>query len=159
MRAFLYPGLILIFTPAAARLLSPAASRLERVSLLSTVGIACYLVKVLSSPLYFSFYNEFLHWRTADNILSSGHLFNGSTLLPVSAYYPGLEVVTNALSSLGGLDTFSSGLIVIGVARLLIVFILFILNEKLLHSARSASIATLLYMVNPHFLLYDSQFG
>lgn len=159
MRAFLYPGLLLIFAPTAIRLISPNVSSAERISLICTVGISCYLIKVISSPLYFSFYNEFLHWATVDNIVTSGHLFSQNTLLPVSPYYPGLEIVTSALSSLGGLNTFYSGLIVIGVARLLMILILFILNDKLLNSARMASIATILYMANPHFLLYDSQFG
>ena len=159
LRTFFYPGLLLIFTPTALRLISPAPSRIERISLLCIAGVYCYLIKVMTSPLYFSYYNEFLHWRTVDDIVRSGHLFSYNVLLPVSAYYPGLEIVTNALSTLSGLDTFNSGLVVIGVARLLVVLVLFGLNEQILKSARMASIATLLYMTNPHFLLYDSQFG
>src|SRR5439155_22482330 len=74
-------------------------------------------------------------------------------------YYRGLEIVTNHLSSLGGIDSFYSGLVVIGVARFLMILALFALNQQIFKSARMASIATILYMTNPHFLLYDSQFG
>ena len=159
LRAFFYPGLLLIYLPTVVRLISPAASRAERIGLLCITGICCYLIKVMSSPLYFSFFNEFLHWRTVDDIVRSGHLFSVNALLPVSPYYPGLEIVTDALSALSGLDTFNSGLVVIGIARLLMILTLFALNEQMLKSARMASIATVLYMANPHFLLYDSQFG
>ena len=159
LRIFFYPGLLLIFAPTVLRLLSPAPSRTERIGLLCVVGVCCYFIKVMGSPLYFSFYNEFLHWRTADDIARGGHLLTQNVLLPVSSYYPGLEIVTDAFSRLSGIDTFSSGLVVIGVARLLLILALFALNEQLFKSARMASIATILYMANPHFLLYDSQFA
>jgi hypothetical protein len=53
LRLFLYPGLLLIFTPAALRLISPAASRIERIGLLCVTGMSLYIIKVMSSPLYF----------------------------------------------------------------------------------------------------------
>ncbi len=154
-----YPGLLLIFTPTLLRLISPAASRAERVSLLCMTGIGLYFVKVVSSPLYFSFFDEFLHWRTVDDIARSGHLFGENAMLPVSPYYPGLEIVTNAFSTISGLDSFHSGLVVVGVGRLLMILTLFGLNEQILKSARMASIATMIYMVNPHFLVFDSQYA
>ena len=89
----------------------------------------------------------------------TGHLFTENALLPVSPYYPGLEIVTNALSTVSGLSNFYAGLVVIGISRLLMVLALFALNEQLFKSARVASIATLLYMVNPHFLMFDAQYG
>ncbi len=59
------------------------------------------------NPLYFASFDEFLHWRTADDILRTGHLFSENSMLPVGPYYPGLEIVTNALSTTSGLSTFS----------------------------------------------------
>jgi len=157
---FLYLlGLLLVFAPTVVRLLSPSASRFERICLLYVVGICFYLVQVTASPLHFSSFNEFLHWRTADDIARSGHLFTENSMLPVSPYYPGLEVVTNALSMLSGLNTFYAGLIVVGVARLVMVFSLFMLYEQVTKSARMAGIATILYMTNPHFLSFDAQFS
>ncbi len=153
------PGLLVMFTPIALRLLLPTVARLERISLLCLLGYACYLVKVLSSPLYFAFFDEFLHWRTLDDIAHSGHLFTPNSLLPVSPYYPGLEIVTNALSTTSGLDSFHASLVVVGAARILMVLALFAMNEQILQSSRAASLATLLYMVNPHFLLFDAQYA
>ncbi len=153
------PALLLMFAPIAIRLLLLTTSRVERICLLCIIGLACYFIKVLANPTYFTFYDEFLHWRTVDDIARSGHLFTMNALLPVSPYYSGLEIVTNALSTMSGLSSFYAGLVVIGVARLLMVLALFALNEQLLASARVASLATLLYMINPHFLLFDAQYG
>jgi hypothetical protein len=154
-----FPAIGLIFALPAWRLLAPTPSRSERIYLLCLVGMACYLVKVLGSPLHFMYYDEFLHWRTADDILVTHHLFHGNALLPVSPFYPGLEILTNALSSVSGLDTFLAGVLVIGVARLVLILALFLLNERLLKSSRIASLAVLSYMANPHFLLFDAQYG
>ena len=154
-----YPGILLIFTPTLLRLIIPNVSRAERVCLLCVTGMSLYLVKVISSPLYFSFFDEFLHWRTVDDIARSGHLFSENSMLPVSPFYPGLEIVTNAFSTISSLDSFHSALVVVGVARLLMILTLFGLNEQILKSARMASISTMIYMTNPHFLVFDSQFA
>ena len=159
MNTLFLPALLIMFAPIATRLLVPATSRVERIWLLCVLGLGCYLVKVASNPLYFTFFDEFLHWRTVDDIARSGHLFTANALLPVSPYYPGLEIVTNALSTISGLNTFYAGLVLIGMARLLMVLSLFVLNEQLFKSPRVASIATLLYMINPHFLLFDAQYA
>lgn len=156
---FFLLGLFLIFFPIVVRFLLPNISRLERIGLLCVVSISCYLVKVMSSPLYFSLFDEFLHWRSADTILASGHLFSTNAMLPVSPYYPGLEIITNALSTLGNLDTFQAGTIVIGVSHLLMVVAIFLLNEQMVSSSRASSIATVIYMSNPHFLFFDAQYG
>ena len=156
---YFFTGLLLIFIPPLVRLISPAPSRFERIALVCMVGVACYLVKVMTSPLYFSLFDEFLHWRTVNDIADSGRLFSGNALLPVSPSYPGLEIVTSALASLSGLDTFTSGLIVVGFARLLMIMSLFALYEQVLKSSRMASIAVMIYMANPHFLLFDAQYA
>src|ERR1700730_9061245 len=156
---FFLLGLLLIFVPSLIRLISPTASRFERISLLCVTGISFYLVKVMYSPLYFSYFDEILHWRTANDIVSSGHLFSNNSLLPVGPFYPGLEIVTDGLTKLSGLNTFISGTIVVGVARLVMVLALFLLYEWITKSARIAGIAMILYMTNPHFLFFDAQYA
>ncbi|HET8912946.1 MAG TPA: hypothetical protein VFN23_15845, partial [Ktedonobacteraceae bacterium] len=156
---YFWAGILLIFVPPLMRLLTPGPSRLERVGLLASVGICLYLVKVTLGPISFTGYDEFLHLLTANNILSTGHLFSKNTLLPVSPFFPGMEIVTNALSNLSGLSTVQSGNIVVGVARLVMVLVLFLLNEQITRSARIASIATMIYIANPHFLFFDAQFA
>jgi hypothetical protein len=156
---FFWLGLLIIFVPSTIRLISPKASRFERMGILCVVGISLYIIKIMFSPLYFSGYDEFLHWFTANGIVRSGHLFGQNALLPVSPDYPGLEIVTTELSKLSGLNTYYSGIIVIGVARLLMILALFLFNEQIVKSARVAGIATIIYVTNAHFLFFDAQFA
>jgi len=152
-------GLLLIFVPVAVRLISSTPSRFERICLLCVVGICFYLVQLMISPLHVSSFDEFLHWRTATDIARSGHLFSENTLLPVSPYYPGLEIVTNALSTITGLSILHAGIVVISAARLLMILSLFMLYEQVTKSSRMAGIATIIYMTNPHFLFFDALFS
>ena len=152
-------GLIAIFLPVAARLLSQKPARRERVGLLVVLAISLYFVQVLQYPLYFAGYDEFLHVRTAQDIAASGHLFSANPLLPISAFYPGLEIVTNALSSLTGLSIFVAGSVLIGTAWLVFVPSLYLIYERISSSMWIAGIATLLYMTNPNFVFFDSIFA
>lgn len=155
---FLWAGLLIIFAPAFLRLLSPLASRGERVGILCSTAISIYLVKVLLDPIQFLGYDEYLHWQTVNNIVTTGHLFSENSLLPVSPRYPGLEILTDAVSALTGLSTFIAGLIVVGLAHLLMTLALFFLYEQLTRSARVAGLATVLYMCNAGFFGFDSLF-
>src|SRR5216684_1076251 len=159
LELFFLLGLLFIFVPNLARLLSPAPSRVERICLLCGLGMSLYLVRFMTSPLRFAEYDEFLNWRTADDILRTGHLFSENSMLPVGPYYPGLQIVTNAVSTISGLDTFHAAIIVISAARLLMMLSLFLLYEQLTNSSRMAGIATIIYTVNPHFLFFDSIFS
>jgi hypothetical protein len=159
LEIFFLLGLVLIFVPPLVRLLTAVPSRFECIAIACSAGLDLYIIKIQCSPGYFSLFDEFLHWRTANDILTTSHLFGSNTLLPVSAYYPGLEIVTNALSTLGHLDTFSAAIVVIGIARLIMVLSLYLLNEHLLHSSRMAGLATIIYMGNPHFLIFDAQYS
>jgi hypothetical protein len=152
-------GLLAIFVPVAIRLAMADASRGERLGVLVLLALGLYLVRVLRSPLAFTGYDELLHWRTAGDILQSGHLFNPNPLLPVSPLYPGLESVTTALVGASGLPLFAAGVIVVGAARLLLVLSLFLFYEQAGDSHRLAGLATLLYMTNQGFISFDAQFA
>jgi hypothetical protein len=152
-------GLLLMYVPTALRLASSDASRSERLGLLIILGMSLYLVKVFHDPLAFGLSDEFMHWRTTNDILQTGHLFANNPLLPVSPFYPGLENVTTALIRLGGLSIFEGGTIIIGVARLLIVLAFFLFCEEVSRSPRVAGIAAVLYMANPSFMEIDAQFA
>ena len=156
---FYWLGLLLIILPVAYRLFSVAVSRQERIGLVVFLGLSLYLVKVMHSPYMFTYSDELLHIRNAVNILESKALFGENTVLPVSAYYPGLETVTTAITSLSGLNLFTSGLLVIGVARLVIILSLYLLFEQVSHSSRVAGLAVLIYTANSNFLYWSAQFS
>ncbi len=159
LEIFFFPGLLLIFVPITVRLLSATASRFERMCLLCIAGICFYLVQFMVSPNYVSSFDEFLHWRTAADIIRTQHLFTNNPMLPVSPYYPGLELIITGLSTISGLSIFHSFTILITLARLLMVLSLFLLYEQITRSSRMAGIATIIYMTNPHFLFFDALFN
>ena len=152
-------GLMVIVIPIALRLTSNNASRRERIALLVMFGLILYLVKVMQSPFGFTFADEFVHQYNAAQILQNSALFRANPIIATTPFFPGLEVVTSSLASLSGLSVFSSGLIVIGLARLILMLSLYLFYENVGGSARIAGIATLLYASNPNFLFWSAQFS
>jgi len=152
-------GVALIFTPNAMRVLMRKTARTERFALVMLLGIAFYLVKVLQETNAFIYTDEFIHLRNTQDILSSGHLFQYNPLLPTASYYPGLASITASMVNLTGLSTFICGLIIIGVARVVISASFFFVAEQVTGSARGASAASLLYAANSMFLLWSAQFA
>lgn len=156
---FFWFGLLLIFVPIASRVLMRATHARERLALIIILGIALYLVKILASPDGFTNFDEYIHWRNTIDILQTRHLFSYNPLLPTAGYYPGLAAITAGLVSLTGLSTFMSGLIVIGIARVIISASFFLIAEGVTGSSRSASLASIIYAANPMFLFWSSSFA
>jgi len=151
-------GLLLIWLPASAVILSERSARGQRILAVVVVGMSLFLVHFLGSPVRFAGFDPFLHWDTTNKIVQTGRLFNANPVLPVSPLYPGLELVTAALVKLTGLSVFVAGTVVVGVARLVSILGLYLLYELVGKSARLAGIATLVYAANPSFLFQDSEY-
>jgi hypothetical protein len=152
-------GMIPFYAIIAWRMVSPLPTRRERILLILLAGVGLYMVKVMHSPIHFTFYDELLHYRTAANILETGYHFQEHPLLPVSPLYPGLENVAVALVNLGGLDIYHAGIAAILLARIAFVLVMFLFYEKTSRSPRLAGIATLIYAANPHYIFFDAQFS
>jgi hypothetical protein len=150
-------GVASIILPAAFHL-TRSSSRRDDILVLSLVGLALYGAKVVQAPGAFTLFDEFQHWATLNNIVSSHHLFGPNNILLASPYYPGLEIITSALVS-SGISVWLAATMVIGVARLLLVFSLFLFLERAAESSRVAAFATFFYMANPSFLIFDAQFA
>jgi Ca2+/Na+ antiporter len=150
-------GLLIVFVPIAVRLLSAAAYRRERIALVIVLGMALYLVKFMHSPHGFTFADEFLHEYNAQETLRTHHLFNENPILPITPFYPGLQIVVDAVAVLSGLSPFASGIVVIGAARLVLALALFLFFEAIAGSSRVGGLATLLYMTNANFLFWLAQ--
>lgn len=152
-------GLLLMYVPVAFRLIGTSATRHERIGLVALLGVGIFLVKILHSPINFTFHDEFVHWRTANDILRTGHLFSENPVIPVSPLYPGLQLVTTALMNEAGITIYGAAAVVIGVARLMLVLALFYFFEQLSGSPRLAGVAALIYMCNPTFMYFSSQYA
>lgn len=154
-----WSALALIYTPSALRLLKRSASRSERIGILLVLGLGLYLVKVLNSPIYFTFYDEFAHWRAVTNIVATHHLFQANPLLPVTSFFFGLHNITVSLIQVAGLDAYTAGIVVIGTARIVVILALFLLFEAVSRSSYIAGLGVLIYMCSPIFVFFDAQFG
>jgi hypothetical protein len=152
-------GLLVVFVPTTLRLFSMKPSRRERIALLITLGVALYFVNFLAYPLYFASYDELGHWRTASDIVASGHLFVENPLLPISSLYPGMEIFTNAVSDLTGLPLFASGIIMLSVTHMVFVLALYLFYERFSKSEWLAGIATVLYISNAGYYGFDTSFS
>jgi hypothetical protein len=154
-----WAGLLLIFVPTAVRILLPGTDQNERLTLVVALGIALYLVKVIASPDAFTFSDEYVHLRNTQDLLRTHHLFAFNPLLPTAAYYPGLAALTAGLVDLTGLSTFVSGLLIIGVARVLFSVCFFLIAKMVTRSDRAAAGASLVYAANPMFLFWSAAFS
>jgi hypothetical protein len=152
-------GIFLLIFPIAARIAWPSVSRFERIGLLILTTVALYLVKILASPLGFSGFDEFLHWVTAQDILSRQKLFTPNALLPVSPLYPALEIATTAIASITGLTLFASALVFIGIVRVAFICALFLFFQTITASSRIAALACFIYMSNSSFLIFHASFA
>ncbi len=159
VEACFFAGLLIMVGPNLVRLLSRVPTRLERIVQLCVLTECSYFVQFMCSPLRFSGFDEFLHWRTADDLLSTGHLLYDNPMLPASPYFPGLEIMTNAVSSLTGLSIFYAGNIIIFAVHHLMILSIFLFYEYITKSSRMASIAVVIYMTNPHFIFFDTYYS
>jgi hypothetical protein len=152
-------GVFVLALPVAMRLLQSQPSRTERLLVVVAFALSFYALKLLMTPTRFSFHDEFAHWRTLHDIVTSHHLFVSNPLIPESGSYPGLEIVAGAVSQVTGLGLFSSGMLVVGIGRVILVLSIFLLVERAGGSARLASLATFFYAANPNFFYFDAQFA
>ncbi|MCU0507905.1 MAG: hypothetical protein MUC34_05845 [Anaerolineae bacterium] len=152
-------GLLLIYAPVVFRSALPQVSRRERIALAVFLGVALYLVKVLRGPGGFIFHDEFPHFATANGILNSGALFSVNSLQEVSAYFPGLEIVTTAIAAMANISIEAAGIVVIGAARIIAALGIYLLYEEISGSPRVASIGSVLAITYPNYTFWSSQFS
>jgi hypothetical protein len=158
-RLLYWAALTAIAGPALVRMLSPSAGRSERVLLVALTTLFLYWIKVLHDPVGLFIPDEFYHLANAQRLADTGQLYGENLLLPVSPDYPGLTVITVALSKLSGLGLFPCALLLIGIVKVGLSVTLFLLFERLSGSARIGGVAALLYGAHSNYLYFTSQFS
>jgi hypothetical protein len=152
-------GITLLLVPIASRIAYPVVNRGERLFMLILLGGFLFLDKSLYSPSSFEDFDDLLHWITANDILYYHRLFLENQLLPVSAYYSALEIITTSLSNLSESAIFPASLLVIAVLRVTFIVTLFLFFEKITESSRIAAIGCLIYMGSPTFIVFGVIFS
>jgi hypothetical protein len=150
-------GLIAVTALAAQVLLRPSSR--QRLGIVVVLALGLYMIKVLSYPTGFTYFDELSHLRTAFDLERSGHLFHHNPALVVSPFFPGLEVLTVALARLGGLPITTAGIVLIALGRVVLAAALYALFSGIGKSRRVGGVAAVLYMANPSFLYFDSDFS
>ena len=158
-RLLYWAALAAIAGPALVRMLAPSASRSERILLVALTTLFLYWIKVLHDPVGLFIPDEFYHLANAQRLAETGQLYGENLLLPVSPDYPGLTVITVALSKLSGLGLFPCALVLVGIVKIGLAVVLFLLFERLSGSARIGGVAALLYCAHSNYLYFTSQFS
>jgi hypothetical protein len=154
-----WAGVLLIVVPIAARVSLEGVSLRERFALVALFGLSLYAVKVIRDPFLFTFPDEPIHAYNANQAMLHHGLFNANPILPVTSGYPGLASATSALMSLTGMSSFGAGVILIGLARLLLVLALFVLFTRVSGSHRLAGLAVVIYAGSSNFLYWGVQYS
>lgn len=148
-------GQAFIFVPAAFYIFGQRGEASTQILILAAIaGIQAALVWAYS-PDALRFPDELQHLRTARDILVSHRLNTPNPTLPVSPGFPGLEVMTTALSSMSGLSISAAGRIIASCSHMLVPVFLWGAFRALSGSDRISSIGVLLYSTDPHYGYFD----
>lgn len=152
-------GLVLVFAPAALRIVARSTPVIERVAVAAGLGLILQFSRLMLNPTSFAFHDELIHAETLRQIDETGRLFGFNPLLPVSAYYPGLEVVTDAVQRLTGVPAFTAAVITLMITRLIMVLAIIGIVRVLSGSYRAGAVGALVYLTNPQMLFFNSQYS
>ncbi len=151
-----FVGLVVIFTPCAWRLTSGTAARSERVAVSLVLGVGLLASYYIRSPLIFDWFDELIHGATLNRLLGSRTLLVQNRILPVSPFYPGLELLTVAVKWMTGLPVVLAQLVVVLAQRIVLVLCVFLVVERVCRSSRAAGVGVLVYVANPSFYTFAS---
>ncbi len=152
-------SLVLMYATTAVVVLRGRLSRSESAVAVVLLSVAMQLTRVVLYPSMFVYHDELIHVRVLEDILSTHHLFTANSLLPVTPHYPGLEIATAGIAQLTGLSSHTSGTIVLILGRVILGLALFLIFDRITRSHRVAAVGSLLYIANPQYLFFNSQFS
>lgn len=152
-------GLVLVFLPPCVRIVLPATGHVERMVLAVALPMVLQFSRLVLNPTQFAFHDEFIHANTLRQIDETAHLFSQNSLLPVSGYYPGLEVMTDAIHAATGLGMFASSVVILLLARAVISLVIIALVTLVTGSRRAGAIGAVIYVANPQELFFNSQYS
>ena len=152
-------GEFIFVAPAAVRLFSRHATRAERLGLLFMLGIFSYLPKLLRDPTGPLFQDELVHWHQTQVMFSSGKIFVPNSILGIIEFFPGLHLLNLELQHITGMSTFVTGSLLLVILHVIALVGVFAMVERISESTWIASIAALIYSLNPSFMFFDSQYS
>ncbi|MBV8463113.1 MAG: hypothetical protein JO368_07455, partial [Acidimicrobiales bacterium] len=158
-RLLFLSGIALLFAACAWRLTSRHATRTERLWVSVVLGLGLFASYAMLQPLFLDSFDELAHMGTLSHTFDSRALFPSNSVLPVSPYYPGLELATAATRWFTGLPLVIDQLIVLAAVRVVLVLGVFLVVERACHSSRAGGVAVLAYAASPQFYGFDAQYA
>jgi hypothetical protein len=113
----------------------------------------------MTSPFVAGGYDEHLHERTLLDLLHGSGLFAPNPMLPVSPYYPGMELFTGVMVRLTGIPVMVAMSLVVLLCRFLLILTIYHATLTLIPSRRTASLVVIFYTASPQFYYFDAQFA
>lgn len=154
-----YASLSLVFVPPTLITLNRRANKNARIGFLLYMSLALIATRFMLYPTMFEFHDEIIHAWNVITIDKTDHLFGSNAILPVTPYYPGLEIATSAVEHLTGLPLHAAGNVVLFLTRIVMTLGLFLIFQKISGDLRVSTLATLLYTLNPQYLFFNSEFS
>ena len=139
-------------------LMVPRLGSLREITV-AILGLYPAIVNRMSSPLVLAGYDEHQHAQSLMNLLNGSGLFSPNPTLPVSPFYPGLELFTAVAIRLTGLRVIMVESLVVLLCRLLLVLIIYHAALLVSPSRRGASLVVAFYAVSSHFYSFDAGFA
>ncbi len=154
-----YITLCLIFTPSAVLIISRRLGDQVKIWFSLYMSLALLGTRFLLYPDQFVYHDELINYRVLLSIEHSHRLFSPNSLLPDTAYYPGMEIATSALHQFTGLSLHLSGIAILALARVIMTLGLIRIIQRISGSAAAGCLAALVYAVNPQYVFFNSQFS
>ena len=153
-----FVGIVVPFTIYLAVLMVPRLGSLREITVV-VLGLYPALVYRMSSPLVLASYDEHQHAQSLMNLLLGSGLFSPNPVLPVSPFYPGLELFTGVWIRLTGLPVVLAESLVVLLCRVLLVLIIYHSALLVSPSRRGASLVVAFYAVSSEFYSFNSGFS
>jgi hypothetical protein len=157
--AIFWAGALLIAVPASIRLASAEPRRFERLGIVTGAALAFAVPKLLRSPGGPIFADEIAHWRQSELLARTGELYLLNPFLSVVDRFPGMHTLTIALRDAAGLSTWQAAVVLVFLWTALSALGVYMIAEELLGSSRAAGLAALVYVLNPSFMFFDTQYA
>lgn len=154
-----WAGVLVILLPVTRHLLRAATSRAERYALLVYVSLALGIPKLLRNPSGPLFFDELAHWRQSEVLTDTGQIFTLNQAIRLLHAFPGLHTLTASLRQLTGLGTWRVAVLLVTLTHAVAVLGVFALARRATRSDRTASVAALVYLLNPAYMFFNSQYA
>jgi hypothetical protein len=157
--AWFWAGMFLLGLPLVGLIARRATPRAMRTAVLTLYGLVSYAPKLLRNPASPAFHDEFAHWLSTYEILSTGKLFQPNPIISIVARYPGLHAATAALVHATGLTIWQAATLLLILFHVTLVLGIAALAQSLGFDNRTAALAAILYSLNSSFLYFDTQYA